>query len=39
MDSFFSYFTSSQPTSTEEQEFPVDYETGGNTGGNQCVIA
>ena len=40
MDSFFSYFTPSQTTTSgEQQDFPVEFETGGGTSGGGCIIA
>ena len=40
MDSFISYFTPSQTTTSgEQQDFPVEFETGGGTSGGGCVIA
>ena len=39
MDSFFTFFTPSETPSTEQQDFPVEFETGGGTSGGGCVIA
>ena len=40
MDSFFSFFAPSETTTSgEQQDFPVEFETGGGTSGGGCVIA
>jgi len=39
MDSFFAFFTPSETTSTEQQDLPVELETGGGTSGGNCVVA
>jgi hypothetical protein len=40
MDAFSTIIKLFSADSTAEREdFPVDFETGGNSGGNQCIIA
>lgn len=39
MDSFFTFTIPSVTTSTEQEDFPVDFETSGNSGASYCVIA
>jgi len=36
---FFAFFAPSETTSTEQQDFPVEFETGGGTSGTGCVVA